>query len=198
MSSDAFDPPRLTVFCGSRHGARPEYAAVAAALGECLVKNGLGLVYGGGSVGLMGVLADSVLEAGGDVIGVIPEVLSRPEVAHQGLTELVIVDSMHTRKQTMMDLCGGFIAMPGGIGTFEELVEVLSWAQLRIHAKPIGLLDVADFWIPFRGLVDAATAEGFINPVHRDLIVRASDPQGLIDKMAAYVAPAADPDAVKP
>ena len=146
----------------------------------------------------MGVIADSVLKAGGEVIGVIPEVLSRPEVAHGGLTELKVVDSMHTRKQTMNDLCGGFIAMPGGIGTLEELFEVLSWAQLRIHAKPIGLLEVAGFWMGFRGLMDRATSEGFINPVHRDLLVRSGDPQELLDKMAAFATAAPDPDAVKP
>jgi uncharacterized protein (TIGR00730 family) len=129
---------------------------------------------------------------------VIPEVLSRPEIAHPGLTKLHVVDSMHTRKKMMNDLCGGFIALPGGIGTFEELFEVLSWAQLRIHNKPIGLLDVAGFWTGLRGMVDGATAEGFINPIHRDLLVRGTSPQELLDHMLAAGAPAVDPEAVKP
>jgi uncharacterized protein (TIGR00730 family) len=194
----AFDPPYVTVFCGSRLGGRPEYATAAEDLGRTLVKNGLGLVYGGGSVGLMGKIADSVLEAGGEVIGVIPEVLSRPEIAHPNLTKLHVVDSMHTRKMMMNDLCGAFIAMPGGIGTFEELFEVLSWAQLRIHAKPIGLLDVAGFWTSLRGLVDGSTAEGFINPIHRELLIRAVGSQELLDLMGDAAVAEADPDAVNP
>lgn len=193
-----FDPPYITVFCGSRLGTRPEYVTAAEELGRTLVKNGLGLVYGGGSVGLMGKIADSVLEAGGEVIGVIPEVLSRPEIAHPNLTTLHVVDSMHTRKKMMNDLCGGFIAMPGGIGTFEELFEVLSWAQLRIHAKPIGLLDVAGFWTGLRGLMDGATAEGFINPIHRELLIRAGGPQELLDRMRDAGVAEPDPEAVKP
>jgi uncharacterized protein (TIGR00730 family) len=193
-----FKPARITVFCGSRPGIRPEYADAAEALGRCLVKNGLGLVYGGGSVGLMGKVADSVLEAGGEVIGVIPEVLSRPEIAHPGLTELHVVDSMHTRKKMMNDLCDGFIALPGGIGTFEELFEVLCWAQLRILAKPFGLLDVEGFWTGLRGMMDSATAEGFINPIHGDLLVGASTPQELLDRMRNVDAGDADPAAVKP
>jgi uncharacterized protein (TIGR00730 family) len=167
-------------------------------MGRCLVERGLGLVYGGGSVGLMGEIADAVMEAGGEVIGVIPEVLSRPELAHEGITELRVVDSMHTRKKMMADLSSGFIAMPGGIGTFEELFEVLSWSQLRIHAKPIGLLDVSGFWTGFRNLMDQATGEGFLNPIHRELVVRSDDPGNLLDLMEAFEPPSAvDPDAVR-
>jgi uncharacterized protein (TIGR00730 family) len=194
----SFDPPRITVFCGSRHGTRPEFTQAARALGKTLVERNLGLVYGGGSVGLMGEIADAVLEAGGEVVGVIPKVLSRAEVAHQNLSEMHVVDSMHTRKEMMNTLCGGFVAMPGGIGTFEELFEVFSWKQLLIHAKPIGLLDVAGFWTGLRGLLDQATSEGFINPVHRELLVRSEDPGELLDKMLAHQAPGPDPEAVKP
>ncbi|RMG08928.1 MAG: TIGR00730 family Rossman fold protein [Planctomycetota bacterium] len=193
-----FDPPRITVFCGSRHGARPEFSDAARALGRTIAERGLGLVTGGGSVGLMGVVADAALEAGGEVIGVIPQVLSRAEVAHHGLSELLVVDSMHTRKMRMNELCGGFVALPGGIGTFEELFEVLSWRQLRIHAKPIGLYDVAGYWTGLRSLLDQAVAEGFLNPVHRSVLLRADDPELLLDRMAAERIAAADPDAVEP
>jgi uncharacterized protein (TIGR00730 family) len=193
-----FDPPRVTVFCGSRQGSRPEYMAAAAEMGRTLVERGLGLVFGGGSVGLMGGIADAVLAAGGEAVGVIPEVLMRPEVAHEGLTELRVVDSMHTRKKLMADLCGAFVAMPGGIGTFEELFEVFTWAQLRIHAKPIGLLDTCGYWTGLRGMLDMAVGEGFLNPVDRELIVRAETPADLLDKLAEVHLSPVDPDAVEP
>ena len=194
----SFDPPRVAVFCGSRSGTRPEYAEAARVMGRTLVERGLGLVFGGGSVGLMGTVADAVLEAGGEAIGVIPEVLMRAEVAHEGLTVLKVVDSMHTRKRTMADLCGAFVALPGGIGTFEELFEVFTWAQLRIHAKPIGLLDTRGYWTGLRGMLDQAVAEGFLNPVDLDLIVRAAEPGELLDRLAEARVQPVDPDHVEP
>ena len=136
----------VCVFCGSRTGARPEYLEGARALGTELARRGFTLVYGGTSVGLMGAMADAALAGGGKVIGVLPQVLSDREIAHQGLTELHLVDSMHTRKAMMAELAGAFIAMPGGFGTFEELFEITTWAQLGIHHKPIGLLNVADYY----------------------------------------------------
>ena len=195
-----FDPPRLAVYCGSRHGARPEYTQAARALGQALVRHGLGLVYGGGKVGLMGEVADAVLERGGEVIGVIPQAPSRVEVAHAGLTTMHVVDSMHTRKKLMTDLAAGFVALPGGVGTLDELFEALSWAQLRIHAKPIGILDVAGYWDGVLRLLDHGVAEGFLDRAHRDLVISDPDPDALIARLAALRVPPALPvsDAERP
>src|SRR5256714_628156 len=138
-------------------------------MGLAFCRRGIGLVYGGGNIGLMGVIADTVLESGGEVIGVIPQSLEEREVAHTGLTELHVVGSMHERKALMAELSDGFIALPGGFGTFEELCEILTWAQLGLHTKPVVLLDVDRFWAPFEMLLDGAVAAGFLRPIHRDL-----------------------------
>lgn len=185
----SFDPPRITVFCGSRPGARPAYAAAARALGACLAAHDLGLVYGGGSVGLMGTVADATLAAGGEVIGVIPEALARPEIAHAGLSELHVVDGMHPRKWMMAERAAAFVALPGGVGTLEELFEALSWTQLGIQHKPVGLLDVDGYWRPLCAMLDHAVEEGFVTPEHRSLLVVAEDSETLLSKLAAVPRP---------
>ncbi|QID16556.1 TIGR00730 family Rossman fold protein [Nitrogeniibacter mangrovi] len=183
---------RICVFCGSRHGARPDYAAAAEALGRTLAADGIELVYGGGNVGLMGVVADACLAAGGSVTGVIPQALKDWEVAHEGLTRLEVVDSMHTRKARMAELADGFIALPGGLGTFEELFEILTWAQLGFHRKPVALLDVAGYYAPMRQMMAAGVSEGFMKPQNAErLLIEASIP-ALLRAMAAYVAPHTD------
>jgi uncharacterized protein (TIGR00730 family) len=176
----------ICVFCGSNQGAKPGYKAAAQALGQALVKRGLGLVYGGSQVGLMGTIADAVLAAGGTAIGVIPQVLVDKELAHQGLTQLHIVGSMHERKALMADLSDGFIALPGGFGTFEEFCEVLTWAQLGFHQKPCGLLNVEDYYSPLIAMFDHATVEQFVRSPHRSLVLEAQDPDHLLDKLASY------------
>ena len=163
---------RLCVFCGSNAGAAPAFAEAAARLGSALASREIGLVYGGGNVGLMGVLADSVIERGGEVIGVIPEFLERAEVAYTGLTELHVVGSMHERKALMATLADGFIALPGGFGTVDELAEALTWTQLGLQAKPVVLLDVDGFWEPLVRFFDAAVDHGFVRPAHRMLLPR--------------------------
>lgn len=180
---------RVCVFCGSSFGVRDEYATVARALGAALVERGMGLVYGGASVGIMGVIADAVLAAGGEVIGVIPQALVDKEVAHGNLADLRIVSSMHERKATMADLADGFIALPGGFGTLEELFEVLTWAQLGMHGKPCALLDVDGYFDGLLQFVDHAIAQGFIRPEHRSLILVDRSPGGLLDRLAAYEPP---------
>ncbi len=177
------------MFCGSSAGVRPEYAAAARAMGSCLVRRGLGLVYGAGNIGLMGILADAALEAGGEVIGVIPEALVAREVAHNGLTEMHVVKSMHERKALMADLSEAFIAMPGGFGTFEEFCEVLTWSQLSIHTKPCGLLNVAGYYDPLLALFDHAVAERFLRPQHRELVLQETDPDRLLDRLASFRPP---------
>jgi uncharacterized protein (TIGR00730 family) len=164
--------PRLCVFCGSNAGSAPGFAAAATQLGTALAGRDIGLVYGGGDVGLMGTVADAVLAAGGEVIGVIPEFLKRAEVAHRGLTELHVVGSMHARKRLMAELAEGFIALPGGFGTLDELAEALTWTQLGLQAKPVVLLDVDGFWAPLVRFVDAAVDHGFVRPAHRMLLQR--------------------------
>jgi uncharacterized protein (TIGR00730 family) len=171
---------RVAVFLGSSDGRRPQYAAVAADLGRSLAQAGAGLVYGGASVGLMGVLADAALAAGGEVIGVIPDRLFDAEVAHQGLTRLEVVGSMHERKARMAELADGFAALPGGLGTLDELFEVLTWRQIGLHAKPVVLLDVSGFWDGLVGLVDALAADGFVPESSRGSLLRARDPQELL------------------
>ncbi len=177
---------RICVFAGSNPGVRPEYREAARALGQEMIARGLGLVYGGASVGLMGVLADAVLAGGGEVIGIIPHGLLRREVAHEGLTELHEVGSMHERKALMADLADGFIALPGGFGTFDELFEIITWAQLGLHSKPVGLLDVADYFAPLHALAVHASAEGFIPPAHLAILMREYSPATLLDRFAAY------------
>jgi uncharacterized protein (TIGR00730 family) len=177
----------LCVFCGSSAGQRPAYAAAARELGGLLAARGIRLIYGGGRVGLMGELADAALRAGGEVVGVIPEGLMRREVGHPGLTSLHIVASMHERKALMADLADGFVALPGGFGTLEEFFEIVTWAQLGIHAKPCGLLDVEDFFQPLLALVEHAMEEGFIRPIHRALVLREQEPAPLLDAMSRFV-----------
>lgn len=173
----------VCVFCGSSVGARPEYAQAARDLGRLLAARNLRTVYGAGNIGLMGVLADAALEAGGEVVGVIPESLVARELAHRGVSELRIVGSMHERKSLMADLSDAFIALPGGIGTFEELCEVLTWLQLGIHSKPCGLLNVAGYFDPLLAMLDRAVQERFLRPQHRNLLQVATDPVELLDRL---------------
>jgi uncharacterized protein (TIGR00730 family) len=180
---------RICVFCGSSSGSRPIYAEIARAVGEALAARGLGLVYGGSSIGLMGALADAALAAGGEVIGVLPRGLFRREVAHRGLTELREVGSMHERKALMSELAGGFLALPGGFGTCDELFEIVTWAQIGLHHKPIGLLDVENFFAPLLEFVRHAAQEGFLPPAHLDLLLRADTPAAIIDQLLAYQPP---------
>ena len=179
---------KICVFTGSRHGLRPEYTAVAKQLGRELVARGYGLVYGGGKVGLMTVIADTVLELNGHVTGVIPGSLVSKEVAHLGLSDLRVVDSMHERKALMAELSDGFIAMPGGIGTMEELFEVLSWAQLGLHEKPCALLNVAGYYDPLIQFLDRAVEQDFIKAKHRALLIVESDPGALLDGFVKLIA----------
>ncbi len=177
---------RVCIFCGSNAGSRAVYAEATRQLGKALVARGLGLVYGGGHVGLMGILADSVLTAGGAVIGVIPQALVDKELAQTGLTELHVVATMHQRKAQMADLADGFAALPGAFGTADELCEILTWAQLGLHAKPIGLLNVAGYFDPLRAWLDHAVREGFLRPAHRRLLLEADDPEQLLDLLTQY------------
>ena len=172
---------KICVFTGSRRGSRAEYSGAAEALGRELVARGYGLVYGGGNVGLMNVVANTVLEIGGSVIGVIPNALVSKEVAHSGLTELRVVASMHERKALMAELSDGFIALPGGIGTMEEFFEVLSWAQLGLHEKPCGLLNVAGYYDALIEFLDHAVAKDFLRPKHRALMLVENDPAALLE-----------------
>lgn len=179
----------MCAFAGSSAGARPAYAEAARALGRAVGERGLGLVYGGGRVGLMGELADAALAAGADVVGVIPEHLDRREVAHRGIPRLEVVGSMHERKARMADLADAFVLLPGGIGSIEEFVEALTWSQLGIHAKPAGVLDVAGYWQPLVAVLDQAVAEGFLRPEHRAMVVQAAEPTALLDALAAATVP---------
>jgi uncharacterized protein (TIGR00730 family) len=177
---------RICVFTGSSPGARPEYAAAARELGRALAARGFELVYGGANVGLMGVLADSTLDAGGRVIGVIPEGLVAHEVAHRGLSELRIVSSMHERKTVMSELADGIIALPGGLGTLEELFEMLTWAQLGLHGKPCGLLEVRGYFDKLLSFLDDAVTERFISREHRELLLSEQDASLLLDRMERH------------
>jgi uncharacterized protein (TIGR00730 family) len=174
---------RVCVFCGSSHGLRPAYADAARVLGRALADRGLGLVYGGGNVGLMGVIADEVLAAGGEVVGVIPHALMAREIGHTGLTEMHVVDSMHERKALMADRADAFLALPGGVGTFEELFEAITWTQLGLHAKPCGLLNVDGFYDDLLRFLDHAWAEGFIKPETRAIVTSSADPVDLLDRL---------------
>lgn len=173
----------IAVYCGSSMGSDPAHAAMAQHLGQLLGQQGITLVYGGGNVGLMGVLANAVVAAGGRVVGVITEGLQQRELGHEGLAELHVVDTMHTRKAMMADRADAFIALPGGFGTLDELFEMLTWAQLGIHGKPIGLLDVNDYYAPLLEFLDAAVRSGFLRSAHRQLLVRDTDPQRLLDRL---------------
>lgn len=180
---------RICVFCGSSIGASPVYAEAARAMAIELVSRQIEIVYGGGNVGLMGILADAAMAAGGRIIGVIPRALAAREIAHTRLTELRVVDSMHERKATMADLSDGFVALPGGFGTFEELFEVVTWTQLGVHRKPFGLLNVARFYDPLIAFLDHATEERFIRPEHRALVAHDSIPAPLIERLVTFVPP---------
>ncbi|MBA2481408.1 MAG: TIGR00730 family Rossman fold protein [Planctomycetes bacterium] len=173
---------RICVYCGSSMGSHPRYRAAAAALGQVLARRRLTLVYGAGNVGTMGVIADAVLAHGGDVVGVIPQVLVDMEVAHTGLGDLRIVDTMHERKAMMAQLADAFIALPGGMGTLEELAEILTWAQLDLHKKPIGLLNVAGYFDHLLRFFDQAVADGFLRAAHRDLVLVDTDADRLLER----------------
>ncbi len=176
------------MFAGSRVGSRGDYALLAEALGAELGRRGYGLVYGGGHIGLMGVLADSALEHGARVLGVIPQALADRELAHQGLHELAVVGTMHERKALMAARSSAFIALPGGYGTLEELSEVLTWVQLGIHQKPIGLLGAAGFWQPYLALLDHFASEGFVDADERKLLLHAEQPAALLDALERHSA----------
>jgi uncharacterized protein (TIGR00730 family) len=176
---------RLCVFCGSRTGANPVYAQQAHLLGEALARRGFGLVFGAGNVGLMGILADAVRQHGGETIGVIPRALVERELAHQQLTDLRIVETMHDRKALMADLADAFIALPGGYGTLDELFEILTWRQLHFHAKPIGMLNVNGFFDPLMQWIERAIADDFVKEKNRELLIIEEDVERLLDRIAA-------------
>jgi len=173
----------ICVYCGSSSRAREEYFEAARATGRAIASRGLGLVYGGAKVGLMGVVADTVLAAGGRAIGVIPRPLVEKEVAHPSLTELHVVESMHDRKALMAELAGAFIALPGGFGTLDELFETLTWGQLKFHEKPIGLLNIDGYFDSLLAFCDRAVQDGFIHPAHRDMILVDTNPAELLARM---------------
>lgn len=179
----------VCVFCGSRFGEPDSYRRAAERLGAVIAERGLRLVYGGGRVGLMGVVADAALSRGGEVIGIIPTVLADREVPHGGLTKLVLTQSMHERKARMAELADGFIALPGGFGTLEEFCEMLTWGQLGIHRKPLGLLDVDHFFDPLVAFFDQMVGQGFVPPLYRSLVLREESAARLLDSFAAYEPP---------
>jgi uncharacterized protein (TIGR00730 family) len=187
MVSDA--SKRICVFCGSSEGSDPVYAEAARTLGDELTTRGYGLVYGGGQVGLMGILSRRVMDRGGEVIGVIPRTLTEKEVASDDVTELHVVDTMHERKALMNELSSAFVALPGGFGTMEELFEVITWAQLGLHTKPFGLLDVNGFFAPLLAFLDHATEERFIRAEYRAMVTSESDPASLLDLLERWDAP---------
>jgi len=180
----------LCVFCGSSSGVNPAFAAAAATLGTELASRGIGVVYGGGNVGLMGILADAVIAAGGRITGVIPHGLVARELAHAGVTELRVVHSMHERKALMAALSDGFVTLPGGFGTLEEFAEAVTWTQLGVHAKPCGLLNVDGYYDALLAFFRHALAEQFLRPTHSEIVVSASDPIGLLNQLAAWQPPA--------
>jgi uncharacterized protein (TIGR00730 family) len=183
---------RVCVFCGASPGRDPRYAGVARSVGEALARRGIELVYGGSAAGLMGAVADGALAAGVRVTGVIPAGLVDRELAHEGVTELRVVTTLHERKAVMAELSDAFLALPGGLGTLEELSEVLSWAQLGLHAKPVGALDVGGFFGPLVAYLDHAAREGFITPGSRDLLLVDDDLDRMLDRFATWPAPGKD------
>ena len=178
---------RLCVFCGSRTGQDPRFARAAVEMGTLLARREIGVVYGGGRVGLMGVLADAARAQGGEVIGVIPQSLADREVAHSGLSELHVVESMHDRKALMADLAAGFIALPGGFGTLEEFCEVITWSQLGLHRKPCGLLNVAGYFDSLIAMFDYGTSQGFISAENRTIVLEASTADEILDRMTTAI-----------
>lgn len=181
---------RITVYCGSTSGSRQDYQVAAFQLGYTLACHGICLVYGAGKTGLMGALADGVLQGGGEVIGVIPGGLNTPQLAHTGLTHLEVLPDIQKRKARMSELADAFIALPGGFGTFDELFETLTWAQIGLHQKPIGLLNVNEYFTPLLSLIDHALEEGFIYPEHRRLVCQANQPEDLLVALSQYLPPA--------
>ncbi|MCY9592259.1 TIGR00730 family Rossman fold protein [Paenibacillus chitinolyticus] len=180
---------RIAVFCGSSNGASEVYREGAVRLGRELAERGLALVYGGASVGLMGAVADAVLEAGGEVIGVIPKMLENREISHHGLTELIVVESMHERKAKMAELADGFMALPGGPGTLEEFVEIYTWGQLGLHRKPFGLVNINHYYDPLVALFDRMNQEQFMQDKYRSMVLVNEDPAKLLEQFASYEAP---------
>ncbi len=191
---------RICVFTGSKVGSGAEYAAAAREMGALLAARGHPVVYGGAQVGLMGVLADAVLAGGGEIVGVIPGHLTASEIAHPALTELRVVDSMHERKMLMSELSDGVVALPGGFGTLDELFEALTWAQLGLHRKPCGLLNVAGYFDALLAFLDHAVERGFLAPQHRGLVLAEADGAALLDRMRAWAPPVVEtwPDPVSP
>ncbi len=187
----------VCVFCGSSPGRRSEYTEAARHLGRTLATCGKRLIYGGGNVGLMGVIADAALEHGGEVIGVIPRHLVEREVAHSGLSYLRVVDSMHQRKQSMADLSDAFIVLPGGLGTMEEFFEIWTWGQLGFHRKPIGLLDVDGYWQPMIAMLERMVSEGFVHPEHRKIVCIDTEVPGLLTQLQAWQ-PVEQPRVLRP
>ncbi|ROL77484.1 TIGR00730 family Rossman fold protein [Pseudomonas vranovensis] len=179
----------VCVFCGASTGVNPAYREAAIALGQAIAARGLTLVYGGGAVGLMGIVADAAMAAGGEVIGIIPEALKNAEIGHTGLTRLEVVDGMHARKARMAELSDAFVALPGGLGTLEELFEVWTWGQLGYHAKPLGLLDVNGFYSKLGSFLDHVVQEGFVRPQHRAMLQLADSPAELLEAMDRFEAP---------
>lgn len=180
---------RLAVYCGSSPGADPVYAAAARSLGAEMASRGIGLVFGGGRIGLMGVIADAVLDAGGEVIGVIPSALEDKELAHRGCTELHVVSTMHERKALMADFAKGFIALPGGFGTLDEIFEMLTWGQLGYHTRPCGFLNVSNFYDNLFMFLDHCVTARFVTHVHRDMVIADTEPGRLLDTMQAFEPP---------
>ena len=180
----------IAVFCGSSMGNSPQFPVVTEQLGALMGSKGIRLVYGGAQVGLMGVVADAVLKAGGEAIGVLPGFLGSKEIAHHGLSELIMVESMHERKQKMSELCDGVITLPGGYGTMEELFEFITWAQLGLHSKPIGLLNVAGYYDALVKLVDDMVKFELLKPINRDMLLISDNPEELLQLMHDYQAPA--------
>jgi uncharacterized protein (TIGR00730 family) len=182
----------ICVFCGGNLGKRPSYLAAARRLGEAFAREGIALVYGGSHVGLMGAIADAVITAGGEAHGVIPEFLASKEIAHLGITKLTVVSSMHERKAAMAAQAEGFVALPGGFGTLDELFEILTWAQLGLHKKPVALLDVEGYFASLLAFLDRAADDGLLRPEHRAMLLVEPDPDRLIAAMRAYRAPAVE------
>lgn len=183
---------RICIFCGSSAGTQPAYEQAAQNIGRLLAQRGISLVYGGSKLGLMGVMADACLHEGGRVVGVMPRALVEKEIAHRGVTELHVVESMHERKALMADLAGAFVALPGGYGTWEEFCEVLTWSQLGLHRKACAVLNVNGYYDPLLAMADRALAEGFVRAEHRELLLADTDPARLLDRLNSYTVPIVD------
>ena len=179
----------ICVYCGSSDKMRPSYLEAAYAMGQAIARRGLTLAYGAGCTGMMGAVADGALQAGGEVVGVIPKMFANPVLMHTGLTRLEVVDTMHTRKARLVDISDAFIALPGGYGTFEELFEVLTWAQIGLHTKPVGLLNAEAYFDPLLAAIEHARREGFMYEQHRGLFTHASQPEALLDKLENHLLP---------